>query len=712
MLPWILLAVLGQQPREDLPTHEKVGTQYPTTEYKYKPDVATTYEQWRSTATVKPGYLKPKARYVKDTTFIPTEQKLEKFETSFPAAVEPKKYLKKPKARYATFTPTVREFKKFETSVPEARLYKPKEAKIELEYDNSYHPKSDYIYYPKSDAYGMYANGVYNYDVPTEDYGYDIYYPKTHDYGMYANGVYNYDAPTKDYGYVNGHYDSQYPTDYHYENTYDNTYEPSSVYGHYDSQYPTDYHYENTYDNTYEPSSVYGHYDSQYPTDYHYENTYDNTYEPSSVYGHYDSQYPTHYDYENTYNHYTYGPSSGYTDDIMLEKESSNEPTSAVDDSHYDDSEAKHPEDHDSKNSYDNSHDSPSVEDTHYDDSEAKHPEDHESKNSHDNSYDSHSDEHDSHHDEEKHDGPPECLMSCEFGEDFHNDMCMWWEHQDPRHNPESCFDNCSPGIIFYFESNCEEPELNEEENEEDPFACVMDCPIEDLDPHSAESFCPWFSTHKATECFMDCSNDFLNMAQDHAEHTCAEFAQEDQFTSYIHYIEEPLIDILEEEKMKYEHSCPPGFMQNADICQVCPAATYSFIGQHDCTPCPEGLTSFPGSESETECYERKALNIVDSDSYSSHQSEDNDTSKDSDINSSYQSEDKSYDDMSEDSDINSSYQSEDKSHDDMSSKEQFEGEHGEDFDNSKVSGELEVPAGQEYSTSAEDMKKEAQLHN
>jgi len=306
MLPWILLAVLGQQPREDLPTHEKVGTQYPTTEYKYKPDVATTYEQWRSTATVKPGYLKPKARYVKDTTFIPTEQKLEKFETSFPAAVEPKKYLKKPKARYATFTPTVREFKKFETSVPEARLYKPKEAKIELEYDNSYHPKSDYIYYPKSDAYGMYANGVYNYDVPTEDYGYDIYYPKTHDYGMYANGVYNYDAPTKDYGYVNGHYDSQYPTDYHYENTYDNTYEPSSVYGHYDSQYPT------------------------------------------------------HYDYENTYNHYTYGPSSGYTDDIMLEKESSNEPTSAVDDSHYDDSEAKHPEDHDSKTSYDNSHDSPS----------------------------------------------------------------------------------------------------------------------------------------------------------------------------------------------------------------------------------------------------------------------------------------------------------------------------------------------------------------
>merc|ERR1719204_1080260 len=196
-------------------------------------------------------------------------------------------------------------------------------------------------------------------------------------------------------------------------------------------------------------------------------------------------------------------------------------------------------------------------------------------KNSYDNSHDSPSDEHDSHHDEEKHDGPPECLMSCEFGEDFHNDMCMWWEHQDPRHNPESCFDNCSPGIIFYFESNCEEPELNEEENEEDPFACAMDCPIEDLDPHSAESFCPWFSTHKATECFMDCSNDFLNMAQDHAEHTCAEFAQEDQFTSYIHYIEEPLIDILEEEKMKYEHSCPPGFMQNADICQVCPAATY-----------------------------------------------------------------------------------------------------------------------------------------
>merc|ERR1719295_154958 len=379
----------------------------------------------------------------------------------------------------------------------------------------------------------MYANGVYSYDEPKKEaIGYDdsTYYPQSEmdykPYDMY-DGVYNHYVPDKEsYGSVDGHYDeSQYPTDYHYENTYDyNTYGPSSVDGHYDESHnPTDYHYENTYEyNTRGPSSVDGHYvdESQYPTDYPYKNTYENTYEPSS----------------------------GNTQDIMLEKESSNEPTS-VDDSHYDDSESKYREDHDSKNSYDNSYDSPSDEHHEHDDHE-NHGEHHE-----------HDDEHENHHDEEEHedDGPPECLMDCEFGEDFHNDMCLWWEHQDPKHNQESCFNDCSPGIIFYFESTCKEPEVDEEENDEDPFACVMDCPIEDLDPHSAESFCPWFSTNKATECFMDCSNDFLNMAQGHAEHTCAEFAQDDQFTSYIHFIDEPLIDILEEEKMKYEHSCPPG---------------------------------------------------------------------------------------------------------------------------------------------------------
>jgi len=49
----------------------------------------------------------------------------------------------------------------------------------------------------------------------------------------------------------------------------------------------------------------------------------------------------------------------GYTGDLM--RGIHQEPGLQVDDSHYDDSEAKHPEDHDSKTSYDNSHDSPSA---------------------------------------------------------------------------------------------------------------------------------------------------------------------------------------------------------------------------------------------------------------------------------------------------------------------------------------------------------------
>jgi len=107
--------------------------------------------------------------------------------------------------------------------------------------------------------------------------------------------------------------------------------------------------------------------------------------------GHYDSQSPNDYDYENKY-----GPSSSVQIDHDYEPKDkiqcspaiqhcclpqakgigslcrflkaqledccqmSLPPQRKVDDSHYDDSEAKHPEDHDSKTSYDNSHDSPS----------------------------------------------------------------------------------------------------------------------------------------------------------------------------------------------------------------------------------------------------------------------------------------------------------------------------------------------------------------
>merc|ERR1719203_1361544 len=164
-----------------------------------------------------------------------------------------------------------------------------------------------------------------------------------------------------------------------------------------------------------------------------------------------------------------------------------------------------------------------------------------------------------------------------------------------PNHqntHTKSCFNDCSPGIMYHMKHMVEQlcnvtEETEETEEEQNPFECAMDCPIEGLDPHSAESFCPWFSQTKNSSCFYDCSDDFLNMAQAHAEHTCAEFEVEGaaKFTSYIN---EPLVDELvaaEEHK-----SCGAGFYQIAD---------------YECSACADGMTSFPGAMSPEECFKR-----------------------------------------------------------------------------------------------------------
>jgi len=265
-----------------------------------------------------------------------------------------------------------------------------------------------------------------------------------------------------------------------------------------------------------------------------------------------------------------------------------------------------------------------SVNATHYQDNEQHYQEDyrnttrndteshHEHKKHHHNHDDHHHDHEEHHkHEDEEHDDMPECLEDCRFEEvDFSTpeSACPWFHAESPEHNTKSCFNDCSPGIMYHMKHMVEQlcnvtEETEETEEEQNPFECAMDCPIEGLDPHSAESFCPWFSQTKNSSCFYDCSDDFLNMAQAHAEHTCAEFEVEGaaKFTSYIN---EPLVDelVAAEEHM----SCGAGFYQIAGYeCKVCPAAMFSYDGDYECSACAEGMTSFPGAMSPEECFKR-----------------------------------------------------------------------------------------------------------
>lgn len=219
--------------------------------------------------------------------------------------------------------------------------------------------------------------------------------------------------------------------------------------------------------------------------------------------------------------------------------------------------------------------------------------------------------EHDHHHHHEEHEHEedhkhdmPECLKDCPFENvNFTNpeSVCPWWHAEGPEHNADSCFLDCSPGVMHHIVHHIEQ--VCTGKPEENPFDCVEDCPVEGLDPHSAESFCPWFSATKNSACFYDCSDEFLNMAQAHAEHTCANYTVEGaaKFTTYIN---EPLVDelVAAEEPMR----CAGGFYQIAGYeCQVCPAAMYSYEGDYECSACAEGLTSFPGAMSPEECFKR-----------------------------------------------------------------------------------------------------------
>jgi len=219
------------------------------------------------------------------------------------------------------------------------------------------------------------------------------------------------------------------------------------------------------------------------------------------------------------------------------------------------------------------------------------------------------------HHDDRKDDDMPECLKDCPFGDlDFEDaeTACPWWHAEGPEHNSESCFNDCSPGVMFYVEHHVER--VCKGGPDDNPFECAMDCPVEGLDPHSAESFCPWFSEEQNNMCFNDCTDKFLNMAQAHAEHTCVEFAIEgaDKFTSYIN---EPLAEALVEYGESV-YKCEGGFYRSAvaeNECHVCPAAMFSHEGDYECTACPSGMTSFPGSKQATDCFVRASLPVKDS---------------------------------------------------------------------------------------------------
>jgi len=243
----------------------------------------------------------------------------------------------------------------------------------------------------------------------------------------------------------------------------------------------------------------------------------------------------------------------------------------------------------------------------------------------------------DHHHKEDEHDDLPECLADCVFdGLDINDNetACPWWKANGPEHNIDSCFNDCSPGVMYYVEHHVQKVCHGGPDN--NPLECAMDCPIDGLNPHTAESFCPWFSAQKTNMCFADCTDKFLDMAQAHAEHTCFEYELEgDRFTSYI---QEPLADVAGASMPEF--SCHPGFYPTFEAtqrCEVCPAGLFSEKG-HGCDACPSDLTSFPGSTSSFACFVRQELQYNSEDE--SFDGEDE----------SFDSENQSYDDMKNES--------------------------------------------------------------
>jgi len=243
------------------------------------------------------------------------------------------------------------------------------------------------------------------------------------------------------------------------------------------------------------------------------------------------------------------------------------------------------------------------------------------------------------HHKEDEHDHLPECLSDCPFeGLDFEDPVtaCPWWHAEGPEHNTDSCFNDCSPGVMFYVEHHVQK--VCHGGPDDNPLECAMDCPIENLDPHSAESFCPWFSGEKDNDCFHDCSDKFLNMAQAHAEHTCYEYEIEGD--KYINYISEPIVG-ADGEYSQSSIICEGGYYRSSMTegkCTVCPAGMFSYPGAYECLACPSDLTSFPGAASPEDCFVRASLKTEESYDMPSHDFEDKNQYEDN-----YQSEDKNH---------------------------------------------------------------------
>jgi len=213
------------------------------------------------------------------------------------------------------------------------------------------------------------------------------------------------------------------------------------------------------------------------------------------------------------------------------------------------------------------------------------------------------------HHKEDQHSGQDECLSNCLLEVIDMNDpgsLCPWWQLEGPEHNAESCFNDCSPALMIYLEHQVLKMCHGGPNN--DPMACMMDCPTLDLDPESAESFCPWFSEEKNNECFHDCTDTFMNLFQAHAEHTCHDYDIEAD--KYINYISEP-ISLTHGEA---HFICLGGYYLSSDRkCIVCPAGKFSNNGDNECSACPNGLTSFPGAASRPEdCFVRASREIVE----------------------------------------------------------------------------------------------------
>jgi len=223
-------------------------------------------------------------------------------------------------------------------------------------------------------------------------------------------------------------------------------------------------------------------------------------------------------------------------------------------------------------------------------------------------------------HKQDEEDDLPECLRDCPFdGLDFNDaeTACPWWEAEGPHAKTDSCFNGCSPGVMYYVGEHVNK--VCFDGPHDDPLECAKDCPAKDLDPHSAESFCPWFSREKNNVCFNDCSDKFLNMAQAHAQHTCFDYEFEGE--QFMDYIIEPIVG-ANGEIGSSNLDCLGGFYPAGYTCKVCPASRWSNAGSNECYPCPEGKTSTPGSSKITDCFVRGSK-TDESEDKASNESED-----------------------------------------------------------------------------------------